>query len=57
MSSSKPKSQTVSTGGLYGSSTTNKRGTTYNPSQFETQLVNQTTPHLSLILQQLINPS
>lgn len=57
MSSSKPKSQTVSTGGLYGSSTTNKHGTTYNPSQFETQLVNQTTAAIPQYLEQLINPS
>lgn len=57
MSSSKPKSQTVSTGGLYGSSTTNKNGTTYNPSQFETQLVNQTTAAIPQYLEQLINPS
>ena len=57
MSSNKPKAQTVNTGGLYGSSTTNKYGTTYNPSDFETQLINQTSAAIPQYLEQLINPS
>lgn len=56
-SGNKAKSQTYDTGGLYGSSTTGKRGTTYNPSGFETQLVNQTTSAIPGYLQQLISPT
>ena len=56
-SSNKPKDQTVSTGGLYGSSTTGKYGTTYNPSDFEKQLVSQTQAGIPQYLEQLINPS
>lgn len=56
-SGNKAKSQTYDTGGLYGSSTTGKRGTTYKPSDFETQLVNQTTSAIPGYLQQLISPT
>lgn len=57
MSSSKPKSQTADTGGLYGSSTTGKSGTSYNPSDFEKQLVTQTSSAIPAYLQQLISPT
>lgn len=57
MSKNKAKTQTYSTGGLYGTSTTGKRGTSYDPSDFETQLVNQTTSSIPAYLQQLTNPS
>ena len=53
----KVKDQTYSTGGLYGSSTTGKRGTTYKPSDFESQLVQQTTSAIPDYLSQLINPT
>ena len=53
----KVKDQTYSTGGLYGSSTTGKRGTTYKPSDFESQLVQQTTSAIPSYLSQLINPT
>ena len=53
MSKNKAKTQTYSTGGLYGTSTTGKRGTSYDPSDFETQLVNQTTSSIPAYLQQL----
>ena len=56
-SGNKAKSQTYDTGGLYGSSTTGKKGTTYKPSDFETQLVNQTTSAIPGYLQQLISPT
>lgn len=56
-SGNKTKSQTYGTGGLYGSSTTNKNGTFYNPSSFEKQLVNQTTSAIPGYLQQLTNPT
>lgn len=56
-SGNKAKSQTYNTGGLYGNSTTNKRGTTYTPSSFETQLVNQTTSAIPAYLQQLVSPT
>lgn len=56
-SSSKPKKQTVDTGGLYGNSTTGRSGTTYNPSDFEKNLVNTTTGAIPQYLQQMINPS
>ena len=53
----KIKNQTYSTGGLYGSSTTTKNGTTYNPSDFEKQLVSQTGSAIPQYLQQLISPT
>lgn len=56
-SGNKTKSQTYGTGGLYGSSTTNKNGTFYNPSSFETQLVNQTTSAIPSYLQRLVSPT
>lgn len=56
-SGNKTKSQTYNTGGLYGNSTTNKNGTFYNPSSFETQLVNQTTSAIPSYLQQLVSPT
>lgn len=56
-SSSKPKSQTYNTGGLYGNATTGKYGTTYNPTDFETNLVQTTTGAIPQYLQQMINPS
>ena len=56
-SGNKAKSQTYNTGGLYGSSTTGKNGTNYNPSDFEKQLVNQTTSAIPSYLQQLVNPT
>lgn len=59
MSSSKQKAktQTYNTGGLYGTASTGSGGTTYNPSSFETNLVNQTTSAIPEYLQQLTNPS
>lgn len=54
---SKAKSQTYNTGGLYGSSTTGSKGTTYKPSDFESQLVQQTTSAIPDYLSQLINPT
>ncbi len=54
---SKPKSQTYNTGGLYGNATTGKNGTTYNATDFEKGLINQTTSAIPQYLQQLINPS
>lgn len=56
-SSNKPKSQTYDTGGLYGNSKTGKSGTTYNPTDFETNLVQTTTSAIPQYLQQMINPS
>lgn len=56
-SGNKIKNQKYDTGGLYGSSTTGKGGTTYNPSDFETQLVGQTTSAIPQYLQNLINPT
>lgn len=55
--SSKPKKQTYDTGGLYGNATTGKNGTTYNPTDFEKNLVNTTTGAIPQYLQQMINPS
>lgn len=55
-SQKKAKAQTFNTG-LYGSATTGKNGTTYNPSSFETNLVNQTTSAIPEYLNQLIDPS
>ena len=56
-SGNKVKSQTVSTGGLYGSATTNKNGTSFNPSDFQSQLVGQTGSAIPQYLQQLISPT
>lgn len=56
-SKNKAKAQTVDSGGLYGSSTTGRRGTTYAPSAFEKQLVEQTSSAIPEYLQQLINPT
>lgn len=53
----KAKTQTYNTGGLYGTASTGKTGTTYNPSSFETNLVNQTTSAIPEYLQQLTNPT
>ncbi len=53
----KAKPQTFSSGGLYGTATTNKNGTTYNPSNFEKQLVGMTTQYIPQYLQQLVNPT
>lgn len=56
-SSGKAKAQTVDTGGLYGSSRTGSKGTSYNASDFEKNLVNQTTSAIPEYLQQLTNPT
>lgn len=56
-SGNKVKDQTVSTGGLYGSTTTGKRGTSFKPSDFQTQLVGQTSSAIPQYLQQLISPT
>ena len=53
----KVKNQNYNTGGLYGTATTNKKGTTYKPTDFETQLVQQTTSAIPSYLSQLINPT
>lgn len=53
----KAKPQTFSSGGLYGTATTDKNGTTYNPSNFEKQLVGMTTQYIPQYLQQLVNPT
>ena len=55
-SSVKAKPQTFSTG-LYGSATTGKYGTKYNPSTFEKQLINMTNSYIPQYLEQLVNPS
>jgi hypothetical protein len=55
--SSEPKTQKYDTGGLYGNATTGKHGTTYNPTDFETSLVQTTTGAIPEYLQQMINPS
>ena len=55
-SSVKAKPQTFSTG-LYGSATTNKYGTTYNPSSFENQLINMTNTYIPQYMEQLVNPT
>lgn len=59
MSSKKAKASTqnYNTGGLYGNASTGKSGTTYNPTNFETNLVNQTTSAIPSYLQQLTNPT
>lgn len=56
-SSGKAKAQTVDTGGLYGSSRTGSKGTSYTASDFEKNLVNQTTGAIPQYLQQLTNPT
>ena len=56
-SSGKAKAQTVDTGGLYGSSRTGSKGTSYTASDFEKNLVNQTTSAIPEYLQQLTNPT
>jgi hypothetical protein len=56
-SSGKAKAQTVDTGGLYGSSRTGSKGTNYTASDFEKNLVNQTTSAIPQYLQQLTNPT
>lgn len=53
----KAKTQTVSTGGLYGSSTTGRHGSTYDPSDFEKQIVNMTTSYIPQYFEQLVNPT
>lgn len=55
--SAKAKTQTFDTGGLYGNASTGKNGTTYNPSSFEKNLVDQTTSAIPQYLQQLTNPT
>lgn len=52
----KAKPQTVSTG-IYGSATTNKNGTTYNPSDFEKNLIGLTTTYIPQYIQQMVNPT
>ncbi len=42
---------------MYGSASTGKYGTSYNPSSFEKEVVNTTTSAIPQYLQQLINPS
>lgn len=53
----KAKPQTFSSGNLYGSATTNKYGTTYNPSDFETKLINMTGKYIPQYMEQLVNPT
>jgi len=48
---------TASSGGLYGSSTTNASGTTYNPSDFEKSLVGTSQSGITNALSQLTNPT
>lgn len=52
----KAKPQTFTTN-LYGSATTNNGGTTYNPSAFESSLINMTSSYIPQYLEQLANPS
>lgn len=52
----KAKPQTFTTN-LYGSATTNSSGTTYNPSAFESSLINMTSRYIPQYLEQLANPS
>lgn len=56
-SQAKAKTQTYDTGGLYGSASTGKGGTTFNPSDFQTNLVNQTQNGINQYLGQMINPT
>lgn len=53
----KARTQTYNTGGLYGTASTGKNGTSYTPSAFETQLVQQTTSAIPAYLQQLVAPT
>ena len=53
----KARTQTYNTGGLYGTASTGKNGTSYTPSAFETQLVQQTTNAIPAYLQQLVAPT
>lgn len=53
----KASPQTFSSGGLYGSATTNKNGTTYDPSEFERQLMDITKKSIPQYLNQLTNPT
>ena len=55
-SSVKAKPQTFTTG-LYGSAKTNKMGTTYNPSNFENQLIKMTNTYIPKYMEQLVNPT
>ena len=43
--------------GLYGSSTSNKNGTTWTPTSFQSQLVNYAQNNIPMLLQQQLNPS
>ncbi len=43
--------------GLYGSSTTNKNGTTFNPSSFQQNLVGSVEGYVPNILNEYVNPS
>lgn len=52
----KAKPQTFNTG-LYGSATTGKNGTTYNPSDFEQKLINMTNNYIPQYLEQMVNPT
>ena len=56
-SGKKAKSQTYNTGGLYGSATTGNKGTYYNPTDFERQLVGASSAAIPEYMQQLINPT
>ena len=55
-SKAKAKPQTFTTN-LYGSATTGSSGTTYNPSAFESNLINMTSSYIPQYLEQLANPS
>lgn len=55
-SNTKIKTQTFSNG-LYGTTTTNKNGTTYNPSDFEKNLINMTNNWIPQYMQQLVQPT
>ncbi len=55
-SSVKAKPQTF-TSNLYGSATTGSSGTTYNPSAFESNLINMTNTYIPQYLEQMVNPS
>lgn len=52
----KAKPQTF-TNGLYGNVTTNKRGTKYNPTSFEQQLIKMTNQYIPKYMEQLVNPT
>lgn len=55
-SNTKVKTQTFSNG-LYGTTTTNKNGTTYNPNDFEKNLINMTNNWIPQYMQQLVQPT